>query len=474
MHESTTLERSVSAPADVWRDDNSRGLSFAATGNWSDASHAFTTAADALSARNDVAAHDALALILNNLAQSCFHDGRTDDAIRYAQRACALRVALVGEDAIAVARARSELAVMLGSANRATEGLSLIARAISAIERDGGDEDIRLLTVLENAARLALAAGQPSTAEPYLLRLHALLDAHGMSTDAVESLLARVVSFRFEQQILAMESLVDTSSDVEADEPNEVNTETPVELPMLVIDAFGDADDEPLRDAVAITDVLLRTTPTGNRAIVADADPTPTGDIFGGALFELVDLQESPVAVSAVVEPDVVPETPAMASASMLVELDLLGGDDSSASLELVPVQHTDESPVNVSDGGLGFTVEYGAVSSAMPHEDMVEPTVIERPSPVADAVVDAGVVAPIVVDVVAPPAPEIAASAQPTLPRLTLHDTDDVVISRQLKKPVLRAGRANAPQSSNGMFIAGGAVAAAIAAAGWFLMMGK
>ena len=137
-----------------------------------------------------MASHEALALVLNNLAQGCYRVGQIEDAIRHAQRACAFRVALVGEDAMSVARARADLAVMLSSTGRSEDAMTLITRAIAGIERSGGDESLQLSYVLENAARLAMSAGQPSIAEPYLLRLHALLAAHDLPTDRADALLA--------------------------------------------------------------------------------------------------------------------------------------------------------------------------------------------------------------------------------------------------------------------------------------------
>ncbi len=196
MHGSSTSELAAALPSLTWGDHNERGLAYAAEGAWDDATTAFSGAADTIATENDVASHEALALVLNNLAQGCYRIGQVDDAIRHAQRACALRVALVGEDAIAVARARTDLAVMLGSTGRSDEAMALIARAIAGIERSAGDEELQLSYVLENAARLAMAAAQPSTAEPYLLRLHALLAAHDLPTDRADVLLASVAQHR--------------------------------------------------------------------------------------------------------------------------------------------------------------------------------------------------------------------------------------------------------------------------------------
>ena len=116
MHELLMVHESARSERDGWMDDNTRGLSLAALAEWDEAAEAFAAAADVLARRApDASSHDALALILGNLAQACFRAGRTDDALLHAQRACALRVALTGEDAMPVARERMDLAVMLGA-----------------------------------------------------------------------------------------------------------------------------------------------------------------------------------------------------------------------------------------------------------------------------------------------------------------------------------------------------------------------
>lgn len=184
-----------------WIDDNDRGLSLAAAGDWADAAVAFQAAVDALTADEPLrpATHEPLALVLGNLSHACFKAGQVDAAIQHAQRTCALRAAITGEDGMPVARARMDLAVMLASSGRGDEAMLLIQRAIAAIEHRVGDEDVRLAIVLENAARIALALGSPSNAEPLLLRLHALLHAHELSTGRADKLLAKVADVRDRQ-----------------------------------------------------------------------------------------------------------------------------------------------------------------------------------------------------------------------------------------------------------------------------------
>ncbi|MFN9257124.1 MAG: tetratricopeptide repeat protein [Gemmatimonas sp.] len=289
-------DRPVARPErDAWPHDNHRGLSLAEAGDWAEAAEAFASAADCLarSLPDDRAlageSHlEPLALVLGNLAQACFRLGRLDEALRHAQRACALRVAITGEDGMPVARTRMDIAVMLASGGRLDEATALIQRAIAGIEHRVGEEDERLAPVLENAARIALASGQPANAEPLLLRLHALLDAHDRSTASADLLLAQVAAVRAHQRAAvavpaaAPERVVAAVPErVVAAAPAPVPAAVPVETPVssAYVDGFDDAsprvyahasitdradwEDQPLRDAVVVTDHLLRITPTG-------------------------------------------------------------------------------------------------------------------------------------------------------------------------------------------------------------------
>ncbi len=340
---------SVRSERDGWMDDNTRGLSLAAAADWDEAAEAFAAAADVLARRApDVSSHDALALILGNLAQACFRAGRTEDALLHAQRACALRVALGGEDAMPVARERMDLAVMLGACGRLDEAQALIQRAISAVERHVGDEDARLVVMLENAARLALAAGVPANAEPLLLRLHALLDAHGMSTDRADRLLAMVAAVRSRADANRAEASRTEASRIEssrivaiqAAEAREeaARVEEPAVYAHASIDeqaAEGEWDDQPLRDAVAITDVLLRTTPSG---VIAIPEPVNHDAEILAAFETVVDTPAEPMI-------DLVDDLPMPA---VDIALDL--ADDFG-----MPRQDDDAPSMS-----LGFTIEHG------------------------------------------------------------------------------------------------------------------
>ena len=323
-HESARFER------EGWMEDNTRGLSLAALAEWDEAAEAFAAAADVLARRApDASSHDAMALILGNLAQACFRAGRTDDALEHAQRACALRVALTGEDAMPVARQRMDLAVMLGAVGRLDEAQALVQRAIAAVERHVGDDDARLVVMLENAGRLALAAGTPENAEPLLLRLHALLAVHGMSTDRADRLLAMLAAVRARAEA----NRTDASRD-------EVTASARASIDDQA--ALEEWDDQPLRDAVVITDGLLRTTPLG---VIVVQEPVPH-DAESLAAFETV--VDTPVGATL----DLVDEWP---SAALDIALDL--ADDVGGPLP------ADTTPSMALD----FTVEHGLAESHLP-----------------------------------------------------------------------------------------------------------
>jgi tetratricopeptide (TPR) repeat protein len=271
---------------DEWMLDNARGLAFAGAADWSEAAEAFAAAADVLARQApDDSAHDALALILGNLSQACFRAGRIDDALRYAQRSCALRVAIAGEDALPVARAFMDLAVMLGSVGRLDEAQALAKRAIAAAERHVGDDDARLAVIVENAARLAMAAGAPAKAEPLLHRMHALLTMHNLPATRADQLLAMVTAVGSRTVGTAIEERADTDAPLMPTSPvvpvapavattPVVHAPSPAQpraaaeaAPLAMPSALPEWEDQPLRDAVAMTDVLLRATPAGVIAV---------------------------------------------------------------------------------------------------------------------------------------------------------------------------------------------------------------
>jgi len=467
---------------DAWMHDNERGLALAADGDWAEASEAFAAAADTLARTlpsESRGSHEPLALVLSNLAQAYFRSGRVDDAMLQAQRACALRVAIAGEDGMPVARARMDLAVMLASAGRLDEATMLVQRSISAIEHRVGEEDARLAIVLENAARIALAAGQPANAEPLLIRLHALLDVHELSTSRAEALLTRVAAARAGQQAtqkaahaasqaladeaMAAPALAAVSSDagteaLEADdvgadvheaeagdieardahaeerteERSAVRSETPEALSAFDDDAAAriyahasiaeheEWEDQPLRDAVAVTDVLLRTTPSGvpvipaapvlepptldDSAIVleeADAlldtmdltDVLPAPSLREPDAGEMLSLEPTP-AGGVEFDLDLAFDEPGVTDASSLDGLDMVdfapteplapSADAPSTEARLAEAPRAEEppSPVPFPTSSGRLTLDFGVEHGMIDDEDLIQGPPVSTPVP--------------------------------------------------------------------------------------------
>ena len=441
-----------------WTVENTRGAHHAERADWSAAADAFASAVDIISANEsaEFASHEAMALVLGNLASACFRAGRVDDGIRHAQRACALRVALVGEDAITVARARSDLAVMLCSVGRAAEASALIGRAIAGIEQYAGDEDAHLIPVLENAARVAMVMSQPASAEPYLLRMHSLLAAHDLPVHRAETLLARVAQSRTDTPLV-----VDAQTDVESSVVTELydDLDAGIELEL-----HAEADDQPLRDAVAVTDVLLRTTPTGSPLIRCDDklhdawSSTPTESKSHDALEEMRSGAQPPTS-----EP--------LADDADLVE---------TFALELERDLHA-----TLPSSALGFTVEYGFTG----YEEQTLPPL---DSTVGSELELADIPVPISLNDLPEPVVEIFAPVALPVETPTLKAASDSVDCDDEAPPkyapvvqgaftrerrpfgaALRAGRATAPKSSHGVMIATVVTAAVGGAAAWVYFHG-
>jgi len=480
MHTSSATGSDMRESRLPWTDENSRGLEHAEHADWSAAAEAFASAADTLGAKDspEAASHEALALVLGNLANACFRAGRVDDGIRHAQRACALRVALVGEDAITVARARCDLAIMLCSVDRADEAAALLKRAIAGIEQYAGDEDARLIPVLENAARVAMVMSEPASAEPYLLRMHSLLAVHNLPVDRAESLLARVAQAR-------------------AGAPRAFDLEPVPEL-------HSDADDQPLRDAVVVTEGLLRTTPTGSpiirRAEVLDDGWSSAHHAItpNGALEVLRFGTQTPMTEPLADDADVV-ETFALelerdlqatlpsSPLGFAVEYGFSGYEDQSVpkldttisgDLELVdlpvPVLLTDApepvieifEPVFVTTAATPLEVQPGAEVAAF----LRPPT--RRSSPRSIAVVmpspSAGVPAHGGSD-----ASDLDEGDDDSEPKNTLMVREELPREHRPFGAALRAGRATAPQSSRGMVLAAIATLGLGGAAAWVYLHG-
>ncbi len=417
-------ERIANAAHADWSEYNTRGLQHAANGEWTEAADAFAACVqaathdanddDQIGERDEIDAQHVLALVLGNLAQASFRAGRRDEGIAYAERACALRAELAGDDAITVARARADLAVMLGSMGRFDDGRALLARAIAGVEQVAGDEDARLTSMLENAARLSLSAGQPSNAEPLLLRLHALLDVNGLSTAVADTLLARVASLRSGRH-----AIVPIDHDTPDGENDDDVMTAPAVMP-LVLDLVENTD---------LVDVAL-----------VDADPVDD-DILGGVSFDLVDP-----------EPAAAMETPSEPVESA-PPYDVLG----------FAVEYGTPAEPEVPDLG-------NMIIAAPPSKRIATPaspshattagfeassTRIARPTPTLASIGSGTVTAR-----PEPSAPNGFAQQEPT--------------SRVERVGKLRAGRAAAPRSTGGLASASAATAAAAAFLGKLIWSGN
>lgn len=167
---------------DTWKAENQRGLALARAGEWREADAMFEHALQLLDVSDgallDAADRDdARAKLLSNRAIVSYKDGRLDDARRFAERSCALRVSLQGEDSLSVARARNDLATILGGLGEPDQALSLLERAVASVERKLGDRSAHLVPLYQNSARILGAAGRVRDAETYLGRLRSLLAA---------------------------------------------------------------------------------------------------------------------------------------------------------------------------------------------------------------------------------------------------------------------------------------------------------
>jgi tetratricopeptide (TPR) repeat protein len=174
-----------------WESANETGVSLCAEGRWPDAQQAFRDAVAIAPAFADAPAVHAV--VLSNLAQADFRLGDTASALANARRALSARLIACDDDLDApMARIRADLSVYLAASGAFDEAAAALEAARLALEWRYGDEDDRLVTVLENEARIALAAGRPAVAEPALLRLHALLAESGHDPDRLSHLFALV------------------------------------------------------------------------------------------------------------------------------------------------------------------------------------------------------------------------------------------------------------------------------------------
>ena len=140
---------------------------------------------------------DTHALLLSNLAQARFQCGELELAVELGQRSIAARLLCCdGEHDAPMARAQCDLAVYLAAVERPDEAACMLDEARESLEMAYGDEDPRLVWVLENQARLALMIDNSTLAEPLLQRLHGLLETLGQDTSRLDPLMARVSDTR--------------------------------------------------------------------------------------------------------------------------------------------------------------------------------------------------------------------------------------------------------------------------------------
>ena len=179
-------------PEHSWTDLNSSGLAYAQHGEWNEAASAFAAAMQLLS--DD--AHDPRAVLATNTAISLFEQGQLDEAIACATASHDARSSMWGAQSMACVRAQADLAVMLAVAGRTADARQLIHAALDAVQSFADDEHPQMLLLIENAARIALMQGDFGSAEPLVLRLHALLDANGEATTGADALFAMIAAAR--------------------------------------------------------------------------------------------------------------------------------------------------------------------------------------------------------------------------------------------------------------------------------------
>lgn len=340
--------------SEQWISANAEGLAFAAEGNWHSAAQAFLDSLDALERLLNAggitraAYDDARARLLLNVGQSYFHVNNWADAQRYAERSCAIRVGLYGEDSLVVARTRGDLAVIVGAAGHHDESISLLERAVSAVERKGGAQSAHLIPLLGNAAKL-LARRAPTLATPYINRL-----------DAVQSALrARELNTHIAPSAIPEHTFEGGPSSVSS-------------------------DDHLLRSAIAQTVDLLRTTPVANMAVPPDSAARSRDELsWSDAVMPDAVLPEASLPDSSfpdIVPPEALLSAPAWSNAKLqeaslrersfpdIVPPETLLSDTSldEAVFDLVAPPPPTLSVVPARDAGagavspLGFDVQYG------------------------------------------------------------------------------------------------------------------
>lgn len=185
-------------PNTDWQSHNFRGLECACERDWLAAAGMFTLAQQSLAVAifDDEAERDgANAVLGSNLAAARFHAGDLQGALEEAQASLLLREQLWG-NSLATARVASDCATVSAALGRFDDARSYITQAIGIAEACCGEEAADLVTFVENAAQLELAAGNYGAAEPLVLRLHGLLDSAGLAVTPAVELFTRIIESR--------------------------------------------------------------------------------------------------------------------------------------------------------------------------------------------------------------------------------------------------------------------------------------
>jgi tetratricopeptide (TPR) repeat protein len=250
-------------PTAPWREHNDAGLALALAGQWDAAAASFDAALALAPSLAD--GPDVHALLHSNRAQAHFHLGERLLAVEAARRSLMARLICGDEGDAPMARIRADLAVYLAACGAHEEADATLRRARTTLEDRFGDEDVRLASLLENEARLALLVGQPAHAEPALLRLHALVEEAGADPASLAPLFEAVRAARYvpPEPAAVGEAVVETESAEEAVMETEsaleavVETEFAEETVVEAQSAEAELDATDLFPVPAQTDSLL-------------------------------------------------------------------------------------------------------------------------------------------------------------------------------------------------------------------------
>ena len=316
-----TAERNIAD--DDWKSCNDRGIQFAIARQWADAAQQFELARALVGDAAD-AGNDAVALLLGNATTALFNAGRTDAAFRTAVANVGLRMDLWGATSLATLRSKSDLATIQCALGRYDEARELIGEIVSALECEEGPDSRHLIVVIENAARIAIAAGDVAAAEPQLLRLFSLLNSNGVSTTDAEHLLKFVAAARDG-------AVVDTSS----------GTETVMATPTSAAAAIASATATPTPTTV----VVASTESVGKPAAECDEDTAGESVVYPAGESVEITAEESVAYAAGEAVEDVAVESLAYAAGESV-------GDPAGESVEDAAQKAPDAAPVGATVPG--------------------------------------------------------------------------------------------------------------------------